>query len=116
MKADKQIDTGSFGLYRAIGTDYGLSLYIIRMQTKPITTQWQQYSWSFQIDDNSLKKTDTRVECNNDTGDNWIYWAGWRLEEGSVATPYASFVDGDTFTAQPDGTYALFSEYKALYY
>ncbi|MGK4058639.1 hypothetical protein AB0Y04_02750 [Loigolactobacillus coryniformis] len=27
-----------------------------------------------------------------------------------------SFVDGDTFTAQPDGTYALFSEYKALYY
>ena len=27
-----------------------------------------------------------------------------------------SFVDGDTFAAQPDGTYALFSEYKALYY
>lgn len=27
-----------------------------------------------------------------------------------------SFVDGDTFTSQPDGTYALFSEYKALYY
>jgi len=27
-----------------------------------------------------------------------------------------SFVDGDTFTAQPDGTCALISEYKALYY
>lgn len=39
-----------------------------------------------------------------------------KLEVGSVATPYAAFVDGDTFTAQPDGKYALFSEYKALYY
>ena len=39
-----------------------------------------------------------------------------KLEVGSVPTPYASFVDGDTFTAQPDGTCALFSEYKALYY
>ncbi|AXN36181.1 hypothetical protein [Latilactobacillus phage TMW 1.1381 P1] len=38
------------------------------------------------------------------------------VEVGSVSTPYASFVDGDTFTAQPDGTCALFSEYKALYY
>lgn len=39
-----------------------------------------------------------------------------KLEVGSVPTPYAAFVDGDTFTAQPDGTCALFSEYKALYY
>lgn len=39
-----------------------------------------------------------------------------KLEKGDIATPYASFVDGDTFTAQPDGTCALFSEYKALYY
>lgn len=39
-----------------------------------------------------------------------------KLEQGDISTPYASFVDGDTFTAQPDGTYALISEYKALYY
>ena len=39
-----------------------------------------------------------------------------KFEFGDVATPYASFVDCDTLTAQPDGTYALFSEYKALYY
>ena len=45
-----------------------------------------------------------------------VYIALPKLEKGSVATPYASFVDGDTFAAQPDGTYALFSEYKALYY
>ena len=38
------------------------------------------------------------------------------VEVGSVSTPYASFVDGDAFTSQPDGTCALFSEYKALYY
>ena len=38
------------------------------------------------------------------------------IEVGDRVTPYASFVDGDTFTAQPDGTCALFSEYKALYY
>lgn len=40
----------------------------------------------------------------------------FKFEQGAIATPYASFVDGDTFTAQPDGTCALFSEYKALYY
>jgi hypothetical protein len=45
-----------------------------------------------------------------------VQYKEFKLEKGSVATPYASFVDGDTFTAQPDGTYALFSEYKALYY
>lgn len=33
-----------------------------------------------------------------------------------LTTADTSFVDGDTFTAQPDGTCALFSEYKALYY
>lgn len=42
-----------------------------------------------------------------------------QVELGTTATPwtpYAAFVDGDTFTVQPDGTCALFSEYKALYY
>lgn len=38
------------------------------------------------------------------------------VEVGSLPTPYAAFIDGDTFTVQPDGTCALFSEYKALYY
>ena len=85
IKADKQIDTSTLDVYRAIGSDWGSSLYSIRMQTKPITTQWQQYSWSFQIDDNSLQQQNTRVEYNSDTGDNWIYWAGWMLEKGTVA-------------------------------
>lgn len=45
-----------------------------------------------------------------------VYVRLLKFEQGTIATPYAAFVDGDTFTAQPDGTYALFSEYKALYY
>ena len=89
VKADKQIDTGSLDVYRALGnvdanTNDG-HLDGILMQDKPITTQWQQYSWSFQINNISLQRQTTRVEYSSDTGDNWIYWAGWVLEKGSVA-------------------------------
>lgn len=49
-------------------------------------------------------------------GSSVVEVAGNVIEVGDRVTPYASFVDGDTFTAQPDGTFALFSEYKALYY
>lgn len=45
-----------------------------------------------------------------------VYVRLLKLEKGSLATPYASFVDGDTFTKQSDGKFALFTEYKALYY
>ncbi|TVV27258.1 phage tail protein [Weissella cibaria] len=89
VKADKQIDTGSLGVYRALGngdanTNDGF-LGSFPMSNKPITTQWQQYSWSFQINDISLQRQSTRVEYGNDTSDNWIYWAGWALEKGTVA-------------------------------
>lgn len=89
VKADKQIDTGSLLVCRALGnvdanTNDGF-LDSIPMQTKPITTQWQQYSWSFRINDISLQRQNTRVEYSSDTGDNWIYWAGWMLEKGTIA-------------------------------
>lgn len=89
VKADKQINDGFLGVYRALGsvdadTNDGF-LNEISMQDKPITTQWQQYAWSFQINDISLQRQNTRVEYNQDTGDNWIYWAGWMLEKGTVA-------------------------------
>lgn len=92
VKADKQIDTGRLCVYRALGnvdasTNDG-ALNYIQMSDKPITTQWQQYSWSFQINNVSLQRQITRVEYYPSTGDNWIYWAGWMLEEGSVATPW----------------------------
>lgn len=80
VKSDKQIDTGILGVYKALGnvnadTNDGF-LDSISMQDKPITTQWQRYAWSFQINDISLQRQITRVEYNSDTGDNWIYWAG----------------------------------------
>ena len=89
VKADKQIDTGSLDVYRALGnvdanTNDG-HLDGIQMQDKPITTQWQQYAWSFQLNDISLQRQVTRIEYSQDTGDNWIYWAGWMLEKGIVA-------------------------------
>lgn len=88
VKADKQIDTSTINLYRAIRSDWGDTAHTFSMSAKPITTQWQQYSCSFQIDENSLQKDNTRLEYDGDTVDNWIYWAGWKLEEGSISTPW----------------------------
>ena len=97
VKADKQINDGSLGVYRALGnvdanTNDGF-LDGIPMQNKPITTQWQQYSWSFQINDISLQRQVTRVEYSQDTGDNWIYWAGWMLEKGVVTHDWSPAID-----------------------
>lgn len=97
VKADKQINDGFLGVYRALGngdanTNDGF-LDGIPMQNKPITTQWQQYSWSFQINDISLQRQNTRVEYSQDTGDNWIYWAGWMLEKGTVAHDWSPAPD-----------------------
>lgn len=88
VKADKQINDGYLSDYRITGTSATSNdspFHSITMSDKPITTQWQQYAWSFQINDISLQRQNTRVEYNQDTGDNWIYWAGWMLEKGTVA-------------------------------
>lgn len=97
VKADKQINTGYLIVSRALGngdanTNDGF-LDFIPMQNKPITTQWQQYSWSFQINDISLQRQNTRVEYSQDTGDNWIYWAGWMLEKGVVTHDWSPAID-----------------------
>lgn len=88
VKADKQINDGYLSDYRITGTSATSNdspFHSIVMADKPITTQWQQYSWSFQINDTSLQRQNTRIEYAKDTGDNWIYWAGWMLETGTVA-------------------------------
>ena len=89
VKADKQIDFGVLNVYRALGNvDASFNdghLNAIPMHDKPIDTQWQQYSWSFQINNISLQRQTTRIEYNHNTDDNWIYWAGWSLEKGTVA-------------------------------
>lgn len=56
------------------------------------------------------------LRVNTYKSDNSGYAEKVKIEHGDIATPYAAFVDGDTFTAQQDGTFALFSEHKALYY
>ena len=114
VKADKQINDGFLGVLRAIGTDWGIVLNTFYyMQTKPITTQWQQYSWSFQIDDNSLQKKVTRVEYNADTGDNWIYWAGWMLENGTVSHDWSPAPE-DTDAKITANTTAIEQNRKAI--
>lgn len=88
VKADKQINTGAISDYRILGTSATSNdgaFYSILMSDKPITTQWQQYSFSFQINDTSLQRQNTRIEYSLNTGDNWIYWAGWMLEKGTIA-------------------------------
>lgn len=85
VKADKPITDGDLNAYRV--AEYG-HLHGINMSDKPITTEWQQYSWSYSIDSYSLNYENTRIEYSNNTDDNWMYWAGWMLEKGSVATPW----------------------------
>lgn len=78
-----------------------------------ITDSWQRISGTTVATiDGYLRPRLERGAHNANT----LQISGIKLEQGDIATPYASFVDGDTFTAQPDGTCALFSEHKALYY
>ena len=74
-----------------------------------LTSDWQRVSRTAWIDGNSWFAFVLYGTMD-------AYVRILKIEQGDTATPYASFVDGDTFTAQPDGTFALFSEYKALYY
>lgn len=78
-----------------------------------ITDSWQRVSCTTVATSDGYLRP--RIERNNHST-NILQIAGIKVEPGTIATPYASFVDGDTFTAQPDGTCALFSEHKALYY
>lgn len=78
-----------------------------------ITDSWQRVSGTTVATSDGYLRPRIERDAKNS---NVLQICGIKLEQGDIATPYASFVDGDTFTAQPDGTYALFSEYKAIYY
>lgn len=83
---------------------------------KTIRTSFSiQKSPNYQSFDDALADT-ASITIRQDSGTPGFVYSNMKLEQGDTATPYAAFVDGDTFTAQPDGTCALFSEYKALYY
>lgn len=81
-----------------------------------LTDKYVRHSWSFKTPTTITPTTNTGIMLFRSMTGNSTYVSLPKLEPGTIATPYAAFVDGDTFTAQPDGTCALFSEYKALYY
>lgn len=48
-----------------------------------ITNNWQQIWFPFVADAASLTKTNTRIEVDRGTDNNYIYWAGWKLEKAT---------------------------------
>lgn len=96
VKADKPVTDGILDAYRVNGGH----LDSIQMSDKPITTKWQQYSWSYQINNNSLNCEDTRIEYSLDTGDNWLYWAGWMLEKGTVAHAWSPAIEDAPYNSE----------------
>lgn len=48
-----------------------------------ITNNWQQVWFPFVADAASLTKTNTRIEVDRGTDNNYIYWAGWKLEKAT---------------------------------
>ncbi|WP_056986924.1 phage tail spike protein [Ligilactobacillus equi] len=96
VKADKTINTGTLDIYRAFGTvdeaktsaNTGATVYAINMSSKPITTQWQQYSWVFKVQESTLYRMNTRVEYNSTPNTN-IYYAGLKLEKGNKPSDWS---------------------------
>lgn len=112
---------GKFMPYIMYNVFPNLSLYNDLGATYPMidsATEFVEIKYTFTPMDCDVTKQAVFAVLTAETVGNWleIKKDSLKLEQGSIATPYASFVDGDTFTAQPDGTLALFSEYKALYY
>lgn len=67
-----------------------------------ISPQWQQVWFPFTADEGSLVRTDARIEISTATGENYIYWAGWKLEKGTIATDWSPSTE-DTI-AEMNGT------------
>ena len=87
IKSDSNI-TCDVGFFRSTGT--GSMLGSTKTYTSvTITPEWKQYWFPFVADEGSLNRTDTRIEINKSTGDNYIYWAGWKLEKGNKATDWS---------------------------
>lgn len=86
IKSDSNI-TCNVSFHRSTGTgNIGGSTKTYNSVT--ITPEWKQYWFPFVADEGSLNRTDTRIEINKSTGDNYVYWAGWKLEKGNKATDW----------------------------
>ena len=54
-----------------------------------VTPTWKQVWFPFVADAGTLNRVDARIEVNIATDTNYIYWAGWKLEKGTVGTDWS---------------------------
>lgn len=75
--------TKNFGLFRASSNSQNDS-----SKTINLTSNWQQIYFTFVASDYSKTATTTRIECSSASDTNYIYWAGWKLEKGNIASDW----------------------------
>ena len=86
IKSDSNI-TCDVSFHRSTGTG-NIQGSTKTYKSVTITPEWKQYWFPFVADEGSLNRTDARIEINKSTGDNYVYWAGWKLEKGNKATDW----------------------------
>lgn len=86
IKSDSNI-TCDVSFHRSTGTG-NIQGSTKTYKSVTITPEWKQYWFPFVADEGSLNRIDTRIEINKSTGDNYVYWAGWKLEKGNKATDW----------------------------
>ena len=77
--------TKSFCLFRASSNSQNDS-----SKTINLTSNWQQIYFTFVASDYSKTATTTRIECSSASDTNYIYWAGWKLEKGNIASDWTA--------------------------
>lgn len=75
--------TKNFCLFRASSNSQNDS-----SKTINLTSNWQQIYFTFVASDYSKTATTTRIECSSASDTNYIYWAGWKLEKGNIASDW----------------------------
>lgn len=116
IKSDSNI-TCDVSFHRSTGTG-NIQGSTKTYKSVTITPEWKQYWFPFIADEGSLNRTDARIEINKSTGDNYVYWAGWKLEKGNKATdwtPAPEDVEDQINDVNNDLTYfkeTTFTSYK----
>lgn len=101
IKSDQDVNV-DVSFHRSTGTG-NISGSTKTYQNVTINNKWRQFWFPFVADEGSLERVDTRIEINKATGDNYIYWSGWKLEKGNKPTdwtPAPEDIDEDITTAQ----------------
>lgn len=101
IKSDQDVNV-NVSFHRSTGTG-NISGSTKTYQNVTINNKWRQFWFPFVADEGSLERVDTRIEINKATGDNYIYWSGWKLEKGNKPTdwtPAPEDIDEDITTAQ----------------